>query len=150
MLGFIGLEKGEMAVMSIHTWRNKFSWWFAPKDETKRLCERWRLNLSLPQIKDQHYTLSPRERDKPTRRSIITIRVRSWPRASKSPFSSVTDAQIYLGHWLYIKILTTTGYDVFFDYLSIESGDFEKIIIENIKARAHFIVIFTPSALEQM
>jgi tetratricopeptide (TPR) repeat protein len=45
--------------------------------------------------------------------------------------------------------LTNQGYDVFFDYLSIKSGDFEKIIIENIKARAHFIVILTPSALER-
>jgi tetratricopeptide (TPR) repeat protein len=41
------------------------------------------------------------------------------------------------------------GYDVFFDYESINSGDFEKIIIGNIRARAHFIVILTPSALER-
>jgi hypothetical protein len=27
--------------------------------------------------------------------------------------------------------LTHHGYDVFFDYLSIPSGDFEKIIVEN-------------------
>jgi tetratricopeptide (TPR) repeat protein len=45
--------------------------------------------------------------------------------------------------------LTSLGYDVFFDYLSIPSGDFEKIIIENIRGRAHFIVILTPSALER-
>ena len=45
--------------------------------------------------------------------------------------------------------LTHQGFDVFFDYLSIPSGDFEKIIIENIKARAHFVVILTPSALER-
>jgi SOS-response transcriptional repressor LexA len=44
--------------------------------------------------------------------------------------------------------LTSHGYDVFFDYLSIPSGDFEKIIIENIRGRAHFIIILTPSALE--
>jgi tetratricopeptide (TPR) repeat protein len=41
------------------------------------------------------------------------------------------------------------GYDVFFDYLSINSGDFEKAIIENIRACAHFLVILTPSALER-
>ena len=41
------------------------------------------------------------------------------------------------------------GYDVFFDYLSIKSGDFEQIIIGNIKARAHFVVILIPSALER-
>jgi len=45
--------------------------------------------------------------------------------------------------------LTSQGYDVFFDYLSIPSGDFEKIIVENIKGRAHFLVILTPSALER-
>jgi SOS regulatory protein LexA len=41
------------------------------------------------------------------------------------------------------------GYDVFFDYQSIDSGNFEKVILENIKARAHFLVILTPSALER-
>jgi tetratricopeptide (TPR) repeat protein len=45
--------------------------------------------------------------------------------------------------------LTMHGYDVFFDYQSINSGSFEKFILENIKARAHFIVILTPSALER-
>ena len=45
--------------------------------------------------------------------------------------------------------LTHHGYDVFFDYQSIDSGDFDKIIIDNIKARAHFIVVLTPSALDR-
>ncbi|HEU0291355.1 MAG TPA: tetratricopeptide repeat protein [Anaerolineales bacterium] len=45
--------------------------------------------------------------------------------------------------------LTHHGYDVFFDYQSIDSGDFEKIILDNIRARAHFIVVLTPSALER-
>jgi len=44
--------------------------------------------------------------------------------------------------------LTINGYDVFFDYQSVDSGSFEKIILENIKSRAHFVVILTPSALE--
>jgi hypothetical protein len=44
--------------------------------------------------------------------------------------------------------LTSHGWDVFFDYLSIPSGDFEKIIIENIRGRAHFVVILTPSSLD--
>ena len=34
-------------------------------------------NLSSPQKRNRPHTLSPRERDKPTRRSIISIRVRS-------------------------------------------------------------------------
>ena len=41
------------------------------------------------------------------------------------------------------------GYDVFFDYTSIPSGDFATLIEENIKARAHFLVLLTPSALER-
>ena len=40
------------------------------------------------------------------------------------------------------------GYDAFFDYQSIDSGNFETVILDNIKARAHFIVVLTPSALE--
>jgi len=45
--------------------------------------------------------------------------------------------------------LTHHGYDVFFDFLGIASGDFERIILANIKARAHFLVLLTPSALER-
>jgi len=45
--------------------------------------------------------------------------------------------------------LTHHGYDVFFDFNGIASGDFESVIIGNIRARAHFIVLLTPSALER-
>jgi hypothetical protein len=45
--------------------------------------------------------------------------------------------------------LTHRGYDVFFDYQGIGSGDFERIILENIRARAHFLVLLTPSALKR-
>jgi tetratricopeptide (TPR) repeat protein len=45
--------------------------------------------------------------------------------------------------------LTLHGYDVFFDYNGIGGGDFERVIVENIKARAHFLVLLTPSALER-
>jgi tetratricopeptide (TPR) repeat protein len=45
--------------------------------------------------------------------------------------------------------LTMHGYDVFIDYESIPSGSFEKVILENIRTRAHFLVILTPSALER-
>lgn len=43
--------------------------------------------------------------------------------------------------------LTHSGYDVFFDYTGLASGDFEQVILENIRARAHFLVLLTPSAL---
>ena len=45
--------------------------------------------------------------------------------------------------------LTQQGYDVFFDYKGIASGDFESVILENIRARAHFLVLLTPSALKR-
>ena len=44
--------------------------------------------------------------------------------------------------------LTSRGYDVFLDYTGIGSGDFEQIILSNIRSRAHFLVLLTPSALE--
>jgi hypothetical protein len=47
------------------------------------------------------------------------------------------------------QYLSNQMYDVFFDYTSIPSGDFEQIIISNIKARAHFVLILTPTALDR-
>ena len=47
------------------------------------------------------------------------------------------------------QYLTRFGYDVFYDFNSIDSGDFEQIISENIRARAHFLVLLTPSAIER-
>ena len=45
--------------------------------------------------------------------------------------------------------LTLHGYDVFFDFNGISSGDFESVILENVRARAHFLILLTPSALER-
>src|SRR5215510_8742151 len=45
--------------------------------------------------------------------------------------------------------LTQHGYDVFFDFQEISSGDFEQVILENVRARSHFLVLLTPSALER-
>jgi hypothetical protein len=45
--------------------------------------------------------------------------------------------------------LTQHGYDVFYDYKGIGSGNFESVILENIRARAHFLVLLTPSALQR-
>jgi Flp pilus assembly protein TadD len=45
--------------------------------------------------------------------------------------------------------LTHHGFDVFFDYMGIASGDFEQVIIDNIRSRRHFLVLLTPSALER-
>jgi tetratricopeptide (TPR) repeat protein len=45
--------------------------------------------------------------------------------------------------------LTHHGYDVFFDFSGIASGDFERVILGNITSRAHFLALLTPSALER-
>jgi tetratricopeptide (TPR) repeat protein len=45
--------------------------------------------------------------------------------------------------------LTQNGFDVFFDFNGSASGDFERVILGNITARAHFLVLLTPSALER-
>src|ERR1039457_3796657 len=45
--------------------------------------------------------------------------------------------------------LTHHGYDVFLDYSGIASGDSESVVLGNIPARAHFLVLLTPSALER-
>lgn len=47
------------------------------------------------------------------------------------------------------QYLTHRGFDVFIDYTKINSGDFEQVIIENIGARAHFLVLLAPSALDR-
>jgi hypothetical protein len=47
------------------------------------------------------------------------------------------------------QYLTSQKYDVFFDYTSLSGGDFEQVIISNIKARAHFVLILTPTALDR-
>jgi tetratricopeptide (TPR) repeat protein len=70
------------------------------------------------------------------------------PRIEKTIFISYRRTNLPWALAIYQE-LTHNGYDVFFDYLSIPSGDFENIIVENIKARAHFVVILTPSALER-
>jgi hypothetical protein len=45
--------------------------------------------------------------------------------------------------------LTHHGFDVFFDFQGIASGAFERVIFESIKARAHFLVLLTPTALDR-
>ncbi|HEY3476910.1 MAG TPA: TIR domain-containing protein [Anaerolineales bacterium] len=69
-------------------------------------------------------------------------------RIEKTAFISYRRTNIPWALLIY-QDLTHHGYDVFFDYKNIKSGDFEQVIIENIQGRAHFVVILTPSALER-
>jgi hypothetical protein len=45
--------------------------------------------------------------------------------------------------------LRRRGYDVFLDFRSAGSGDFEDVIFAHIRARAYFLVLLTPSAFER-
>ncbi len=45
--------------------------------------------------------------------------------------------------------LRYNGYDVFMDVASIDSGAFDTAILNQIAARAHFVVILTPGAVER-
>jgi tetratricopeptide (TPR) repeat protein len=68
-------------------------------------------------------------------------------RIEKTVFISYRRTNLPWALFIY-QNLTMHGYDVFFDYQSIDSGNFEKVILDNIRARAHFIVVLTSSALE--
>ncbi len=68
------------------------------------------------------------------------------PRIEKTVFVSYrrTNAPWAL---LVYKALRSEGYDVFIDYEGIASGAFESAIVDNIKSRAHFLVLLTRSSL---
>ena len=67
----------------------------------------------------------------------------------KTVFISYRRTNFYTALAVY-QDLTAHGYDVFFDYESINSGSFAKIIEENIRYRAHFVVILSQSSLERL
>ena len=69
-------------------------------------------------------------------------------RIQKTVFLSYRRADFPWAMAIY-KHLTHNGFDVFIDYLGIASGDFETVILENIRARAHFLVILTRNALDR-
>ena len=70
----------------------------------------------------------------------------SRSRADKSVFISYRRQD---GAWALnvYQWLTQHGFDVFIDYSGIGSGSFEAIIVANILARAHFLVVLSPKAL---
>ncbi len=66
----------------------------------------------------------------------------------KTVFISYRRTNIYTARAVY-QYLTQHGYDAFLDYENIDSGGFGQIILNQIAARAHFILVLTPSALER-
>ena len=69
-------------------------------------------------------------------------------RIEKTVFISYRRTNFYTALAVY-QYLTQNGYDAFFDYQSIDAGDFSKAILENIAARAHFVLVLSSSALER-
>lgn len=69
-------------------------------------------------------------------------------RIEKTVFISYRRTDVYTALAVY-ENLKNQGYDIFFDYRSIASGDFEQVISSNIRARAHFLLILTPTALDR-
>ncbi|MDX2077128.1 MAG: tetratricopeptide repeat protein [bacterium] len=70
------------------------------------------------------------------------------PQIEKSVFISYRRTNIFHARATF-QDLRAHQYDVFMDYETMNAGDFEQIILNQIKARAHFLVILTPSALER-
>src|SRR5262249_8555589 len=81
-------------------------------------------------------------------RSDRAIRRAAMARIEKTVFISYRRADEPLGLAVFGD-LTQHGYDVFIDYDGIASGNFATVILENIRARAHFLVLLTPTALER-
>lgn len=66
----------------------------------------------------------------------------------KTVFICYRHANIYMARSVSYE-LEQHGFDVFLDYKSIDAGDWRKSIRAHIEARAHFLVVLTPSALER-
>jgi hypothetical protein len=70
------------------------------------------------------------------------------PRVDKTVFISYRRSNFPWAVATFLE-LTHNGYDVFFDYMGVANGAFGRVIIENIRGRAHFLVLLTPSALQR-
>ena len=73
---------------------------------------------------------------------------RTMARIDKTVFISYRRAD-WSAATLVFQNLSRHGFDVFIDFDGLASGDFEHAILENIRARAHFVVLLTPNALDR-
>jgi len=69
-------------------------------------------------------------------------------RIDKTVFISYRRTNSYQALAIYQQ-LAALGYDVFYDVESLRGGDWKQAILENIRARAHFLIVLTPSAVER-
>ncbi|MEO8398035.1 MAG: tetratricopeptide repeat protein, partial [Chloroflexota bacterium] len=58
------------------------------------------------------------------------------------------DAAAFIARSIFLD-LRDNGYDVFMDVESIDAGDFEQVIFNQLEARAHFLVILAPGTVER-
>jgi hypothetical protein len=85
------------------------------------------------------------------------LRRRKWGSAFQPPSVRRFEKTVFISYrrtdepWALAVFnnLTHHGYDVFIDFDGIASSNFEAVILENIRARAHFLVLLTPTALER-
>ena len=63
-------------------------------------------------------------------------------KVEKSVFISYRRSNPYHARAVY-QHLKTKGFDVFLDVDSIDSGAFDQIILNQVKARAHFLIVLT-------
>jgi tetratricopeptide (TPR) repeat protein len=66
----------------------------------------------------------------------------------KTVFFSYRRINVYAARAVY-QDLTSHGYDCFLDYESINAGSFEQVILTQIAARAHFVLILAPGVLDR-
>jgi tetratricopeptide (TPR) repeat protein len=66
----------------------------------------------------------------------------------KTVFISYRRTNIYIARSIYLD-LRANGYDAFLDYEGLDSGDWKRVILNQIEARAHFVLLLTPTALER-
>src|SRR5262245_23504916 len=86
-------------------------------------------------------------RPRPLRQGLV-VGSRPMARAEKTVFISYRRTNVAWALAVF-QNLKHEGYDVFFDFQGIASGDFETVILENVRTRAHFVVLLTPSALKR-
>jgi tetratricopeptide (TPR) repeat protein len=69
--------------------------------------------------------------------------------AEKTVFISYRrDVSSYIARAIFLD-LRANGYDVFMDVESIDSGTFDTVILNQIEARGHFVLVLTPGSVER-
>jgi hypothetical protein len=58
------------------------------------------------------------------------------------------DASSFIARAVFME-LRQNGFDVFMDVEGIDSGEFDRVLLNQIAARAHFILILTPGSVER-